>query len=178
MQLHESEESQRAGRILLPLRDSLPEPEVGYRLQGFAAHILLRLGARVLDVKNQGHPDIIASDAEGTIRIEVEADLGSGHSRLLSAADLVSLRPAERGDRGYFALAELGAFPRWKLIPVGRLELRTVEVTPVVLGVLADEDVSQAWTREFCAMVIRNETRLSALSYDRLRTLALQSQPI
>jgi hypothetical protein len=174
----EGDEAQRAGRLLSGIRSLLPEPEVGYRFQGIAAHILLRLGARILEVKSQGHPDIVATDAEGNIRVEVEVDLGSGRPRLLSAADLASIRPVEKGDRGYFALAELGMFPRWHVVPFQRLELRSVEISPMILGALEDEAVSRAWTREFSAMIVRNESRLGALTYDRLRALALQSRPV
>jgi len=174
----EGEKALRAGRLLVSLCESIPEPEVGYRIQGIAAQILLRLGARILEIKSQGHPDIVARDAEGIIRVEVETDLGSGRTRLPTPEDIQSVRPKEQGDRGYFALAECRAFPRWLVVPVERLTLRHVEMGPTVLAALSEEGTSRSWTREFLAFLIRNESRLPGLTYDRLRTLALESRSI
>ena len=69
-----------AGKCLEILKDAVGLSEFGYRIQGLAAHVLLRLGAKVLQINSQGHPDIIAEAERGLIRIEVEADAGDAES--------------------------------------------------------------------------------------------------
>ena len=47
-----------ANHILARLRDEVGDSEFGYRLQALFAHVLGRLGASILEVNAQGHPDI------------------------------------------------------------------------------------------------------------------------
>lgn len=167
-----------AGRILENLARSVSESEFGYRIQGFAASVLVRMGAKVIEVNNQGHPDVIARSEGGFIRAEVEADLGSDHDRRLTADDLAAIRPRGPLDRGYFAVAMSARFPRWLIVPYERLKLRSVPASPAVMMALSDRIVSAAWTSELVSMLIRNQTRLPSLTYENLRRMALDGTEI
>lgn len=168
-----------AGKCLEILKDAVGLSEFGYRIQGLAAHILLRLGAKVLKINSQGHPDIIAEAERGLIRIEVEADAGRSRPRMLTREDLNSIAPRLSVDKGYFALAICSAYPRWILIEYAKLERRHgTPAFPAVLDGLADNVASQQWTREFIKLLIEHGKRLHFLSYDNLARRALRGEPL
>jgi hypothetical protein len=169
-----------AGKCLETLRGAVKPSEFGFRIQGLAAHILLRLGARVLQINTQGHPDIVAEIERGLMRIEVEADIhGSCAARLLTEEDLDAIAPRRITDRGYFALALCGPYPRWLLIEYSRLRRRRqTPASPAILQALSDVEASERWTAEFIALLLTHCRHLPAYSFDFLARQALEGKSL
>ena len=62
----------RVAAILRRLRAEVGDIEFGYRAQGLFAHVLKQIGASVVEVRNQGHPDITVLLGGRLTRVEVE----------------------------------------------------------------------------------------------------------
>lgn len=168
-----------AGKCLERLRDALGLSEFGFRIQGLAAHVVLRLGARVLQINSQGHPDIVAETERGFVRIEVEADIYAHRARVLSQGDLDGIAPRSTTDKGYFALAMCGPYPSWLLVDYPQLRRRhKTPALPAILRTLADAETSKHWTDEFKRLLVIRCHRLPVFSYDFLVRRALEGKPL
>ena len=152
--------------------------EFGYRVQGFAAHVLLRLGVSVLELKASGHPDITAQDTRGILRFEVEADTGSLRERQLTRGDFDGLAPQRPGDRGYFALLLTGPRIRWIVTRHQSLTCRHKPLPIATLASLSDRRLSSDWTE---AMVLIGEKYFDSMwfySFNSLRKRAIQGHAL
>lgn len=175
----ESTSHWQAGKCLQTMRDAVTLSEFGFRIQGLAAHVLLRLGARVLQVNSQGHPDIFAETGIGSIRVEVEADIHGYRPRLLTEEDLDGIAPRKITDKGYFALALCGPYPRWLLVDHSRLHRRhDTPASPAILKALSDVEASEQWTSEFITLLLTHCQHLLAYSFDLLARRALEGRPL
>lgn len=67
-----SQSTYDAAMLLANFRRDVGFRKFGLVVQGLFAHVLLRLGGMVLDVKNPGHPDISAVLGGQLYNIEVE----------------------------------------------------------------------------------------------------------
>lgn len=170
------DENPRATECLRSLLRRVGRSEFGYRVQGLAAHVLLRLGATVLDVKASGHPDITAQDDQGIMRIEVEADTGSSRERQLTGADYVGMASDRRGDRGYFALLLMGPRVRWVITPLENLSVRSKPLPISTVTSLADVQLSFAWTEAMVSIVVEHYEKIWFYSFDSLRQRSLNGQ--
>ena len=76
--------------LLEGLRAQVGDGEFGYRMQALFAHVLVRLGARVLEINAQGHPDVRALMGQELMFVQVKSAMNSGPGSLfqLSGADL------------------------------------------------------------------------------------------
>ncbi len=168
-----------AGKCLETLRAAVGLSELGFRIQGLAAHVLLRLGARVLEINSQGHPDIVAEIERGLMRIEVEADMQGSRARALTEEDLDGIAPRSPTDKGYFALALCGPYPRWLLIDYSRLRRRFGKpASPAILQGLSDAEASERWTAEFITLLITHCQHLHVFSFDFLVRRALEGKSL
>ena len=168
-----------AGKCLETLRGAVGLSEFGYRIQGLAAHVLLRIGARVLEVNSQGHPDIIAETDKGLIRIEVEADIHGSRARALTEEVLDGMEPRSAADKGYFALALCGPYPRWLLVDYSPLRRRHgTPASPAILQALSDAEDSERWTAEFITLLVTHCRHLPAFSFDFLARRALEGRAL
>jgi hypothetical protein len=175
----ESNNHWEAGRCLGIIRDAVELSEFGFRIQGLAAHVLLRLGARVLKVNSQGHPDIVAETDRGSIRVEVEANIRGSRPRLLTKEDLDGIAPRKTIDKGYFALALCGPYPQWLLVEHSRLRRRhDTPASPAILKGLSDVEASEQWTSEFIKLLLTHCRHLPAYSFDLLVRRALEGRPL
>ena len=69
---------------LMRLRSEASTVEFGYKIQALAAHVLLGLNHRVVEVNHKGHPDIVGVKDGQEFRFEVEAEIiGQRHDRRL-----------------------------------------------------------------------------------------------
>lgn len=174
VQSYPLDKERRAGECFRDLLRRTGPIEFGYRVQGLAAHVLLRLGVEVLDVKASGHPDITAQDTLGILRIEVEADTGSLRERQLTRADFGGLAPQRPGDRGYFALLLTGPRIRWIVTAHQVLAGRHKPLEIATLTSLADRQLSSDWTE---AMVLIGEKHFDSMwfySFNSLRKRAIE----
>lgn len=168
-----------AGKCLEKLKGAIGLSEFGFRIQGLAAHVLLRLGARVLQINSQGHPDIVAEIERGLVRIEVEADMHGSRARSPTEEDLDAIAPHSLADKGYFAVALCGPYPRWLLVEYERLRRRHGKPSsPAILQALADTEASERWTAEFVELLINHCTRLPSFSFDFLARRAKEGRSL
>lgn len=174
----ENDEHWKAGQLVEDIKRITSASEFGFIIQGLAAHILLRLGAGVLEINSSGHPDIVAEYSTHIVRYEIEADMGGYRDRLLTQADINSLSPKKPTDKGYFALALCGPYPSWVLLDYSVIRRRTIRTSPIVLRTLSDKQASDLWTKEFISLILRNQKNLKLFSFDYLCRLAIEGRPL
>ena len=107
-----------AAKLLADLRNDVGIQRFGLVVQALFAHVLLRLGGNVLDVKNPGHPDIRAVLAGQMYNIEVETAGRKTLPRQLEQGDLDVLQV--RGDGGTRLLLCIGLRPSHRVVMRGR----------------------------------------------------------
>ena len=117
----------------------------GFKMQAVAAHILLRLGHEVLEVKRFGHPDIVSVKDGVEYRFEVEAEVRGHRKRMLEPADFVGLTAT--GDVGCFSFAVSFPRPYWVVVPVLELVRRGSPSADATLEAPRDTLLSDAWTQ-------------------------------
>ena len=156
------------------LRLKVSSSEFGYRVQGLAAHVLLRLGCQIEEINRAGHPDIVATRAGQELRFEVETEVTGPRARQLTRDDFASLID-DSEVVGYFALAISYPNPRWILVPAKQLLGRRPS-SNVLLDALSDQEFSKAWTYEYTNMLDAHCRRIVRSSFARLRSLALEGR--
>ena len=152
---------------LTRLRSESSASEFGYKMQALAAHVLVALGHRVVEVNATGHPDIVSVRDGQEFRFEVEAEVFGSRKRMLTSSDFESLI----GDKkviGYFALAMSFPRPYWVVVPAQRLARRTLPSGNALLEALSDEVFSSEWTRAYLALVDRSYREMLEWSFEQL----------
>lgn len=159
----------RATDLLTKLRRDVGDIEFGFRAQAYLAHVLFRLGAEIIAINAQGHPDICAALAGRELAIEVEVANKAGYGHVLKADDLNSICPhAERGT-GYLAVLECGYPLRWTVIGYERLKYRKLGMLPLsTLRAVRDQQLSDACSEEFVGILLDCQDRISNLTFHLL----------
>lgn len=154
--------------ILSRLRNEVGDIEFGYRAQGLFAHVLSRIGATVLEIRHQGHPDIVARLSDRFARFEVE--IASAHDRhhTIKNDDLVSIAPVNDRDTGFLAILDTARPVRWAVIEHNRIRRRLGRRPLPTLHALADGDLSRQCTAAFTEIVSEDSARLLALTFHLL----------
>lgn len=160
-----------ASKCIENLRLNASHSEFGYKLQALAAHVLVRLDCRILEINRVGHPDIVASRDGLKFHFEVETEAGGPRYRQLTDDDFSSLVGLP-GVIGYFALAISNPAPRWILVPAEHLVGRD-PCSNVLLEALSDKEFSIAWTREYKNILDTECRRIARSSFAALRLRAL-----
>ncbi len=155
------------------MRSSLTWANFGYKVQGLAAHVLLRLGYQVTEVNQQGHPDITAFREGREFRFEVEAEVTQPRLRQLTKADFDSLTATPYG---YYALAISFPSPYWVIVPAEDLISRTRPCPNRVLEALSDKEYSAAWTYAYIEMLRDSHRQIRRASFSDMRCWALSGQ--
>ena len=160
--------------LLLDLRRRVGDVEYGYRIQGFFAHVLMLLGAEIIELNAQGHPDIVATLDSHTVFVEVEASHSVSGRHVIKIEDIESIRPKLSGDSGYLAVLDAAVPVRWALLEYKRLRLHGPSALRLAsMHAVAHQHFSQECTATFIAMVLENEQALANLSFhllaDRVR---------
>ena len=145
--------------------------EFGYKVQALAAHVLLRLNWRVIEINHSGHPDIVATRGMEELRFEIEAEVAGPRPRKLTGDDFASLIGL-CGCVGYFALAVSFPTPRWIVVPAERLKHRKPS-SNVLLEALSDREFSDAWTQEYTNLLNEECGRVTRASFRELCARAL-----
>jgi len=149
----------------------------GFKIQAAAAHVLLRLNHRVIQVNRTGHPDIVSLRDGVEYRFEVEAEVWGWRKRLLTAEDLAGLVGGQ-GVMGYFALAVSFPKPYWALVPVAVLDRRRAALGNALLEALSDKQLSRAWTQAYFALLEESGRVIRERSFEHLTQLALAGRPL
>jgi len=174
-----SDEPFSVGHIIDALRRSVGDSEFGYRIQGYFAHVIMRIGGKIIDIKPQGHPDLIASLGGKTLLLQVK----SVHSKsrrlqfLVGADDLEGIHPHNPTTIGYLAILDCTMPPSWIMIDYERIKRHTLNpISVVTLRALADTKLSQQCTEEFVRLIISHQSNLDSLYFHVLCNRALRGE--
>lgn len=168
--------TRQVGRFLEGLLAEVGPVEMGFRMQGLAAHIVLAQGYQITEIKSSGHPDLVAQGEGGVIRVEVEADTRGIGVHLPEPDDLIALRAHSPGDRGYFAVAVCSPLPKWIVVDSCRLEDRKAKLFLPLLDALSNREQSDDWSELFEQIVIEHGNRLGDFSFEWLCRQALEQK--
>ena len=168
-----------AAILMVNLRREIGFSKFGLVVQALFAHVILRLGGKVLDIKNPGHPDIYAVMNGQLYYIEVETAMRKTIPRRLEQGDLDVLLVTREGERGYYCVLDTGPPLAWLCVDVKSLGQRVTGLLRMaILRSYVDRDLSADCTAEFSRLVASQARVLDRLSYEQLRTEALNANPI
>ena len=150
----------------------------GLVVQALFAHVLLRIGGSVLDVKSPGHPDIRAMLAGQLYNIEVETATRKTLPRQLEHGDLDVLQHRREGEYGYYCVLDCGPPIAWLCVDVATLGSRADgELRLALLRGYSNREISSDCTAEFSRLVTKEARNLHQLTYDLLRQEVLSGKP-
>ena len=162
--------------ILRRLRAEVGDGEFGYRAQGLFAHVLKEIGGSVIEVRSQGHPDIIAVLGGRWTRVEVEIASVGHRYHVIKADDADAITPFEQNEQGYLAVLDIAEPVRWAPIDYSRIRHRLGRQPLATLHALAHRELARRCNDAFRQFIVANATRLSALTFRRLCQLALSEE--
>ncbi len=162
-----------ADESLRRLTNELSASEFGFRVQAFAAHVLLRLGFDIIEINTSGHPDILATRLGKPFLFEVEAEVTWRRARQLDTADFASLLGSP-GASAWYALARRSPTAQWLLVPANRLGTRTRPTPTSILQSLSDKSYSQEWTICYRELLQDSAHVIRVYPYEKLREMALK----
>ena len=158
----------RVAAVLRGLRAEVGAIEFGYRAQGLFAHVLKRIGASVVDVRHQGHPDIIILLGRRLTRIEVEIAAMGERYHVIKQDDVCGIKPTKRNEQGYLAVLDIAEPVRWTLLEYSRIRRRLGRQPLATLHALSHRELGSACNSAFAEIVIADAERLSALTFQLL----------
>lgn len=165
---------------LRDLRNRCGDAEFGYRMQGLFAHVLLRLGWYIIEVKSKGHPDIRArlGDHECLVQTKSAMHRAANSTIAMSPEDIKGV--TELGRRtGWFAVLDC-AFPvQWVVVNGSRAVALLGKRLPLAL-LRANSDIrfSSDCSRQFHQILAENGERLTTLTYALLCSRALKGDVV
>ena len=164
--------------LLEGLRAQVGDGEFGYRMQALFAHVLVRLGARVLEINAQGHPDVRALMGQELMFVQVKSAMHSGPGSLfqLSGADLAGITSNARAV-GYLTFLDCADPVAWHVVrshAARQLLDRFVPVETIVA--IRDEQLSGDCSEVFTEIVISAKDRLGVLTFALLTRRAREGR--
>lgn len=165
--------------VLDTLHRNIGDSEFGYRIQGLLAHVFLRLGGSIIEIKPQGHPDIITSLGSHKFLLQVKTTYSKIRRRnfVLDYHDLLGIKPTDQNARGYLALLDCVVPPSWILVNYNKLQRLIKGATHVItLRAMANKDLSLECTREFVDLVLKHQHHLRNLDFSILCSRALKGE--
>ena len=170
-----SNESYRVYKALSELRERVEDSEFGYRVQGLFAASLVCLDIKIIEIKPQGHPDVIGIKENKIIKFEVEAILGKSRARAVDREDIEAIKPCNKNEKGYIAILYSRFPPEWLLIDYNRLKRRVSEhLSMITIKCLSDKEFSNELTECFYKLVLSNASRLPTFTFHLLCNRALK----
>lgn len=158
-----------ATSILSSLRERVGDIEFGYRAQGLLAHTLMRMGAQILEVHAQGHPDILARFRRQKMRLEVEVAHAKLRTHTIKVDDLEAISPCDEAETGYLAILDCAVPLFWALVDYQRLRWQKPRsVSLVFLRAIADKELSNECTKNFIELVVQHESNITNLTFPLL----------
>ena len=161
-----------AGECLRRIRAGAGASAFGYKIQALAAHVLVSLGYGIVEVNRSGHPDIVTVKDGREFRFEVEAEAAGPRAHRLTEGDFDALIGGS-DMVGYFALAVSFPRPYWVLVPASKLVRRRTPGGRALLEALCDREYSEAWTREYAALLQESCREIRRASFGHLVDAAL-----
>lgn len=166
--------------LLDNLRAEFGDSSFGYRVQAWFAHVLIRLGAVILEINRQGHPDVRAKFGGNAIIVQVKSVQHASHLAgfQLTSADLAGIAPAEL-TKGYLALLDCADPVSWVIVEYSKARQFVNRPSPMAgLRAAAELQMSRDCTEEFTNMILLTKDRLNTLTYSLLVRRALDGKGI
>lgn len=176
-----TDERFKLGHILDALCQSVGESEFGYRAQGLLAHVFLRLGGRIIEIKPQRHPDIIAVLAAQTLLLQVKSVQAKTRRQrfAIGADDLEGIRPSRSNDIGYLAILDCAPPVSWVLVDYHTLRRQQPSPVHLVsLHAMANRKLSLECTEEFTRLIATHQSHLRNLDFHILCSRALRGDAL
>jgi len=171
----------RVGHIVDTLRQSIGDGEFGYRIQGYLAHVIMRIGGKIIDIKSQGHPDIIASLSGKTLLVQVKSVHSKSRRRkfLVSTDDLKGICPKNPATIGYLAILDCTMPPLWIIVNYDKIKRQAlIPLSLVTLRAMADTRLSHECTDEFVKLIKNHQSNLHSLYFHVLCSRALRGEAL
>jgi hypothetical protein len=123
----------------------------------------------VLEIRHQGHPDIVALLYGRMASFEVEAASARDRYHTVKSDDIEAIEhSAHSHNLGFLAVLD-SAYPvRWAVIEYHRIKSRLGRWPMVTLHALADKDLSQQCSAAFHEVLNENSTKLRDLTFNLL----------
>ena len=150
------------------LRAEIGDIEFGYRAQGLFAQVLKHIGASVVEVRSQGHPDITALFGGRLTRVEVEVASSRERYHVIKADDADAVAPKEHNEQGYLAVLDIAEPIRWAPIEYARVRPRLGRHPLATLHALAHRELARACNEAFEEIIMADAERLPALTFHLL----------
>lgn len=174
-----SNKSYRVYKVLNELRENVGDSEFGYRVQGLFAATLVCLGIKILEVKPQGHPDVIGMKENEIIKFEVETASYKSREKTVDKENIEAIKPHNKSEKGYFAVLYCRFPPEWLLINYNRLKRRISEhISIITMECLSDKEFSKEFTRCFYKLILSNTSHLFTFTFHLLRNRALEGRKL
>jgi hypothetical protein len=166
--------------LLDELRAECGDSKFGYRLQAVFAHVLLRLGAEILEINARGHPDVRArlGDRELLVQVKTAAHRWAESMFEMLSDDFRGI--SERGRReGFLALLDCAEPVQWLLVSANRASQLIGQ--PVHISALkadCDAGLSEDCTLEFRTLLSVSAGRILKMTYPTLCRRALKGDSL
>ena len=154
-----------AAAALHRLRADVGDIEFGYRAQAWFAHVLKRIGATVVEIRHQGHPDIIAVLNGRFARFEIEIASKGDRHHTIKSDDLSAISPVKPGELGYLAVLDMAEPMRWATLEQSRIRGRLGRAPISTLHAVADRELTKLCNDAFFELVGESIDRLPALTF-------------
>jgi hypothetical protein len=165
--------------ILDALRANVGHSEFGYRVQAVFAHALLEIGGTIIEVNQQGHPDVKWVKDGKTSLFQVKSIFHNyaGGTLLVSPSDIAGICPSTPDEVGYFAVLDC-AFPvSWVVSEYNAVRRhQNCSVNIESIRATANSELSIEISRTFLELVTRHQDNLHLLSFPVLRNRALRGE--
>lgn len=161
------------------LRANTGDSQFGYRMQAFFAHVLLELGGSIIEINQQGHPDIKWNYNGKTSIFQIKTITHSyaGWNLAIGSDDIAGIRPNGPNETGYFAVLDCAAPISWLIIEYDQMQrYESRSVTIETIRAVANAEFSDECTNVFAELVTRHKTKLHLLTYGILRKRALRCE--
>ncbi|OGN94710.1 MAG: hypothetical protein A2Z75_06310 [Chloroflexi bacterium RBG_13_50_10] len=176
-----TDEHFKVSHILDDLRHSVGDSEFGYRAQGFLAHALMHLGWTIIDIKPQGHPDVIANLGSQALLLQAKSIHGRTRRQgfSLGQEDLEGIRPKDHNTTGYLAILDCTIPVSWLLVDYCVIRRQVAQPTHVVsLYAMGNKELSSECTEEFVKLVSSHQSHIRNLDFHILCSRALRGEPL
>ena len=167
--------------LLDALRSEVGDSDFGYRIQALFAHALLRLGAVIQEINQQGHPDIRAGLGDRSLLVQVKSVSHNNApcSPAIQEPDLAGIRPSSGRETGYFAVLDCAAPPAWIMVGYeGMPKDCSKPLNMEALRARANKNFSRECTDAFTEMILANKEKLHLLNYQTLCRRALRGEAL
>lgn len=149
-------------------------------MQAVFAHVLMRLGARILEINAQGHPDIRAAMRDNELLVQVKTTAHRSSATLFQfGSEDISGITAKGRRQGLLAVLDCAQPAQWIVVENERASaLVGQQVHLATLQAISNPEVSADCTTEFMEIVTVHEMRILNLTYGIMRVRALSHAPL